>query len=98
MLFINKHRIGIFMKYSEIRKVFLIFISFALIGLLLFTAAIKKESIGFVIFLIILVGFILKAIETIIIKCHGCKKRPLSILKKFPKKCPHCGKNLTDDI
>jgi hypothetical protein len=82
------------MKYSEIRRVILIFLSFILIGLLAVLVAINKDLIGLAIFFIILVALIFKIIETLMVKCNHCKNRPLSLLKNFPDICPHCGKKL----
>ena len=82
------------MKYSEIRRVILIFLSFILIGLLAVLDAISKDLIGLAIFFIILVAVIFKIIETLMVKCNHCKNRPLSLLKNFPDICPHCGKEL----
>jgi hypothetical protein len=82
------------MKYSEIRRVILIFLSFILIGLLAVLVAINKDLIGLAIFFIILTAVILKIFEIVMVKCTQCKRRPLSLLKKFPDICPHCGEEL----
>ena len=82
------------MKYSEIRRIILVFLSFVLIGLLAALAAIRKDLIGLAIFCIIIVALICKFFETLFVKCDHCKNKPLSLLKVFPNTCPHCGKKL----
>jgi len=83
-------------KYDWIRKYRMLRIKYSPAFFMLWTAvavlaiSLKRQ----VIYLIPVVVLVLSVLETLIIKCDSCQKRPVSFLKSFPKKCPQCGSDM----
>jgi hypothetical protein len=76
------------MNYIKFRKhiLFSFFAGWLEFWLLLACAVFCKIFIAY----LIGTAALFSLLESIFIKCPHCKKRPLSLLYKFPEKCPHC--------
>jgi hypothetical protein len=73
--------------YVEFRRKFGIVFTIPFLGLFLVVLYKWREAIFYIaggIYLFFL-------LESILVKCPQCNKRPINLLKQFPLKCPHCG-------
>lgn len=79
-------------KYLKLRKQYEFLIYNGVIFLMILVVALSKSSIYYV------AGFIffIFLVESIVVKCPFCKKKPSNLFGKFPQKCPHCGKEFLD--
>jgi len=55
---------------------------------LILSLTIWKDLLYYFIGLVMVLSFM----ETILIKCPYCGKKPVNLLKRFPEECPHCKK------
>lgn len=81
------------MNYFKFRvkyKMFIGYFVFFIGTLSIFVSIVWKNSLYYFIGLIVVLTFI----ESIIVKCPHCGKRPVSLLRQFPQKCCHCGNEL----
>jgi len=77
-------------NYIKLRKQFEFFFYFGAFVLIITSAALWRNSIFYVVGLI----FFLDLLESILVKCPHCGKRPVNLFRRFPQKCSHCGNNL----
>ena len=83
-------------KYDWIRKYRMLRIKYSPAFFMLWTAvavlaiSLKRQ----VIYLIPGAVLVVSVLETLIIKCDRCHKRPVGFFKSFPAKCPGCGSDM----
>ena len=83
-----------YLKFRVKYKMFIGYFVFFIGTLSIFLSIVWKNLLYYFIGLIVVLTFI----ESLVVKCPYCGKRPVSILRQFPKKCPYCKEEFSEEL
>lgn len=82
-----------YLKFRVKYKMFIGYFVFFIGTISIFLSIIWKTLLFYFIGLIVVLTFV----ERVVVKCPYCGKRPVSLLRQFPEKCPHCNEEFLDE-